>query len=61
MFLYLKKLTQTIFSELANVPRNLIENCDEYFGSESMLLLSPILQIFSGKELLAFQLRKEYE
>lgn len=51
---YLKKLIQTIGSELAGISRSLMDNCDEYFGPAFTLILSPILQIFSRMELLTF-------
>lgn len=51
---YLKKIIQTIFSELAGVSRSLVDNCDEYFGTAFTLILSPILQVFSRMELLTF-------
>lgn len=51
---YLKKLIQTIFSELAGVSSSVMDNCDEYFGSAFTLIMSPILQIFSRMELFTF-------
>ena len=54
---YLKKLLVIILYELAGLSGNLYYNCDRYFRTAFVLIVTPILEVFAPVNLLLCQFR----